>query len=186
MVVVCKLLHSPTNKELAKILKFRKYISVRGKEVVKTSSPNYIIRHYYHLLLYKECENKTRLVVGILVADVISPSKIPRHFLPIKDYSPQSIVQSGRFSRSKKSHNNWLTLARKYFQNATKVLTRRKAAYIVYCLTMAQHCPLLGQKSAITGAIICHCQAQNDMSGGCKTTTLYFTLHSSPNRLKPR
>ena len=55
-------------------------------------------------------------------------------------------------------------------------------------------------------ATLCHCQAQNDTSGGrilqnchlwfgiwfasrvrfaCEKTTLYFTLHSSPNRLKP-
>ena len=36
-----------------------------------------------------------------------------------------------------------------------------------------------------TRAISCHCQAQNDTSGE-KIPTLFFTLHSSPNRLKSR
>ena len=34
---------------------------------------------------------------------------------------------------------------RRYWEVAMIVLTRRKAACIAYCLTMAQHCPLPGQ-----------------------------------------
>ena len=46
--------------------------------------------------------------------------------------------------------------------------------------------PHYGTTLPLTRAITCHCQAQNDTSGGGKTTTLLFTLHPSPNRLKPR
>ena len=46
--------------------------------------------------------------------------------------------------------------------------------------------PHYGTTLPLTRAITCHCQAQNDTSGAGKTTTRFFTLHSSPNRLKPR
>ena len=47
--------------------------------------------------------------------------------------------------------------------------------------------PYYGTTLPLTRAIICHCQAQNDTSGVFyKSTILLFTLHSSPNRLKPR
>ena len=48
--------------------------------------------------------------------------------------------------------------------------------------------PHYGITLPLTRAIICHCLAQNDTSGAFfyKSTTLFFTLHSSPNRLKPR
>ena len=46
--------------------------------------------------------------------------------------------------------------------------------------------PHYGITLPLTRAITCHCQAQNDTPGAGKTTTRFFTLQSSPNRLKPR
>ena len=71
----------------------------------------------------------------------------------------------------------------------------------IYCLTMAQYCPLLGQLFAIAGRKVMHREknfgrstiAIRNMLSGCrkrgfavKNLTLVFTLHSSQISLKPR
>ena len=57
--------------------------------------------------------------------------------------------------------------------------------YSIYCLVMARYCPLPGQLCAIAR----HKTIRREIKFSwtiCKKTTLAFTLHSSPNRLKPR
>ena len=58
------------------------------------------------------------------------------------------------------------------------VLTSGKDASIAYCLTTALYCPSPGQYLAITR----HKTIRRER----KIPTLFFTLHPSPNRLKPR
>ena len=71
----------------------------------------------------------------------------------------------------------------------------------IYCLTMAQYCPLLGQLFAISGHKVMRREkifgrsiiAIRNMLSDCrkrgfarKNLTLDFTLHPSPFRRKPR
>ena len=65
------------------------------------------------------------------------------------------------------------------------VLTDGKEARNVYCLAMAQYCPLPGQFLAIARQETTRREEEEERRRE-KKTTLAFTLHSSPNRLKPR
>ena len=80
------------------------------------------------------------------------------------------------------------------------MLADGKEARNVYCLAMAQYCPLPWQFLAIARQETTRREEAEDRrrkkvrEGGRekkiaeerKKTTLAFTLHSSPNRLKPR
>lgn len=88
----------------------------------------------------------------------------------------------------------------RHLEVATIVLADGKEARNVYCLAMAQYCPLPGQFLAIARQETTRREEAEDRrrkkvrEGGRekkiaeerKKTTLAFTLHSSPNRLKPR
>ena len=71
-----------------------------------------------------------------------------------------------------------------------------KEARNVYCLAMALYCPLPGQFLAIARQETTRREEEGEATRrrsnkkekeeeGEKKTTLAFTLHSSPNRLKP-